>query len=284
MEYVTLAARDRTSPEAKRGLTDVNPSIHTLWRATDRLSLKTAFSRAVNRPKFDELSPFEQEAADKITIGNPNLDPARAWNLDMGLDYAHRDLFFGLNLFHKWVKGVIEEIDTGEDRNGKDVFQVQNVGDGWVRGIELEQRLGFNWTGFDWIRGLTLWTNQTVLDSQLEEASGKKRPFKEQPKFITNLGLDYELIPRSTILTFSTNFVKPGVNFEASGDVKRVKPEWKFDLALRQQLTGGLSGFLEINDLTNVQRVEITRKANGETVKKNEGVNRTILIGLNYNF
>ncbi|MBI2883878.1 MAG: TonB-dependent receptor [Candidatus Methylomirabilis oxyfera] len=284
VEYVTLTARDRISPEANRGFTDVNPSIHTLWRATDQLSFKTAFSRAVNRPKFDELSPFEQEDANKIIIGNPDLDPARAWNLDVGFDYAHRDLFFGVNFFHKWVKGVIEEVDTGEDRNGKSVFQMQNVGDGWVRGVELEQRLGFNWTGFDWIGGLTLWANQTVLDSQLEEASGKKRPFKEQPKFITNLGLNYELIPRTTILTFSANFVKPGVNHEASGDIKRVTPDWQFDLALRRHLIEGFYGFVEVDNLTNVQRVEVTHKANGESVRKKEGANRTILVGLSYSF
>ena len=284
VEHVGLSAHDKVQPEAKRGLTDVNPHIHALWRATDRLSLKAAFSRAVNRPKFDELSPFEQDAGNRFVIGNPNLDPARAWNLDVGLDYAHRDLFFGVNFFHKWVKGVIEEVDTGEDRNGKSVFQVQNVGDGWVRGVELEQRFGFNWTGFDWVRGLTLWTNQTVLDSQLEDAAGNKRLFKEQPKFITNLGLDYEVIPRSTIFTFSTNFVKPGVNHEASGDVKRVKPEWRFDLTLRQRLTGRLYGFLEVANLTGARKEEINKKANGETVRNKESVKRNILLGLNYAF
>ena len=284
VEYVALSARDKLQPEKQSAFLDPNPSIHALWRATDRLSLKTAFSRAVNRPKFDELSPFEQEDANKIVIGNPALEPARAWNLDVGFDYAHRDLFFGLNYFHKWVKGVIEELDTGEDRNGKSVFQVQNVGDGWVRGVELEQRFGFNWTGIDWIRGLTIWTNQTFLKSLLEEASGKTRPFKEQPKFITNIGLDYELIPRTTLFTFSTNFVKPGVNHEASGDVKRVKPEWRFDLTLRQRLTGGLYGFLEVANLTGAQKEEINKKANGETVRNKESVKRNILLGLNYAF
>ena len=284
VEYVGLSARDKLHPEKQSAFLDPNPSIHALWRATDRLSLKTAFSRAVNRPKFDELSPFEQEDANKIVIGNPDLEPARAWNLDVGLDYAHRDVFFGLNFFHKWVKGVIEEVDTGEDRNGKSVFQVQNVGDGWVRGVELEQRVGFNWTGIDWVRGLTLWTNQTFLKSMLEDAAGNKRPFKEQPKFITNIGLDYEWIPRTTIFTFSTNFVKPGVNVEASGDVKRLKPEWRFDLALRQRLMGSLYGFVEAANLTGAQKEEKTTKANGETARNKERVNRTLLLGMSYSF
>ncbi|MBI4522928.1 MAG: TonB-dependent receptor [Deltaproteobacteria bacterium] len=284
VEYVALSARDKTQPKEKRGFLDPNPSFHALWHATDNLSLRSAISRAVNRPKFDELSPFEQEDTTKIVIGNPALEPARAWNLDVGLDYARRDLFLGLNLFHKWIKGVIEEVDSGEDRNGKSIFQVQNVGDGWLKGIELEQRFGFNWTGLDWTRGLVLWSNQTVLDSLLQDSSGKKRPFKEQPKFIANLGTDYEWIPKSTIFTFSANFVKPGASEEASGDVTRGKAAWKIDLAVRQRLTGALYGFLEITNLTNTDRSEFTRKANGETVKKTEGANRTILIGLNYSF
>jgi outer membrane receptor protein involved in Fe transport len=284
VEHVILSARDKTQPKAQRGFTDFNPSIHALWRATDYLSLRSAFARAVNRPKFDELSPFKQEDANRIVVGNPNLKPARSWNLDVGLDYARRDLFFGINYFHRWVKGVIEEVDTGESRDDKDVFQVQNVGDGWVRGVEIEQRFGFHWTGFEWTRGLSFWSNQTVLDSLLKEALSSRRPFKEQPKFITNFGIDYELIPRATIFTFSTNFVKPGVNYEASGDIKRVKPEWRFDLALRQRLTDGLHAFVEVANLTGARKEEITHKTNGEIVKNKENVKRNILLGLNYRF
>jgi hypothetical protein len=63
-----------------------------------------------------------------------------------------------------------------------------------------------------------------------------------------------------------------------------VKPEWRFDLALRQCLTDGLHAFVEVANLTGARKEEITHKTNGEIVKNKENVKRNILLGLNYRF
>lgn len=285
VEHVDLTAASRDSTDADRGITDVNPSLHMLCCATDALSLRAAISRAVNRPKFDELSPFEQEDSTKITTGNPNLDPARSWNLDFGAEYSQRDLFLGVNFFQKWVKGVLEEVDTGTDVGGKDLFQVQNVGDGRVRGVELEQRVGFFWTDVKWLEGLTLWANETLLESKLKDNQGRARPFKEQPGLIANVGLDYELKRTGTIFTFSASHITSRQDFAANDDVKTIEAEWTLDLAARQRLYDGLYAFVEVNNLTGQERFENTRRANGERVEKNDsGVGTSVLFGLSYRF
>jgi len=285
VEHVNLTAASRASTDADRSITDVNPSLHTLYRITDQLSFHAAISRAVNRPKFDDLSPFEQEDSTKITIGNPNLDPARSWNLDVGLDYSQRDLFLGVNFFHKWVEGVLEEVDTGTNLRGKDLFQVKNVGDGWVRGVELEQRAGFFWTEVKWLEGLSLWANETLLQSELKDDQGRIRPFKEQPDFLANIGLDYEIKRTGTILTFSAGHITTRENFAANGDVKTIQEEWTLDLAVRQRLYDNLYAFVEVNNLTGQERFESTRKANGERVEKNDsGIGTSVLFGLSYRF
>ena len=114
---------------------------------------------------------------------------------------------FGINLFYKNVSGVIEEVDTGIDKNGKDVLQFENVGDGWIKGIELEQRVSLGITNISFLRRFTLCANETFLDSELEEEDGDKRPFKDQPSFISNLGFDYLYEPFGTAFTASWNYI-----------------------------------------------------------------------------
>ena len=172
------------------------------------MSFHGAVSIGVNRPKFDELSPFEQEEANRFKIGNPNLEPARSWNFNLGTDYVQKNMAFGINLSYKNVSGVIEEVDTGIDKNGKDVLQFENVGDGWIKGIELEQRgVSLGITNISFLRRFTLCANETFLDSELEEEDGDKRPFKDQPSFISNLGFDYLYEPFGTVFTASWNYI-----------------------------------------------------------------------------
>ena len=135
-------------------LTDWNPSTHLRYALSDRWSVHGAISRTLNRPKFDELAPFEDEKDDRFVLGNPRLQPATSINYDLGISYNTDDMTFAVNLFHKQIDGVIEEVDTGRVRDGKEIFQVENVGDGWTRGIELEQRLQMGFL-HSYLEGLT---------------------------------------------------------------------------------------------------------------------------------
>ncbi len=116
----TWSAPGRATP---RVFTDVNPSSHLLYRASANLTLRAAVSRVPARPKFDELAP------------------SRAWSYDAGFDYATRWVTFTVNGFHKNIRGVFEEVGTGEWRQGREVIQVRNAGNGRTRGLEFEKRL-----------------------------------------------------------------------------------------------------------------------------------------------
>jgi TonB-dependent receptor len=280
-EHVVLESNTGDGGRADKTITDLNPSFHTLYRVRDDLSLRAAFSKSVNRPKFDELSPFEQDDGNKITIGNPDLNPARSWNYDVGADYATAHLFLGLNLFHKDITGVIEEVDTGILKDGKPVFQVENVGKGWTRGIELEQRLDFGFLGVPALNGLQLWANETLLESQLQEADGDTRRFKQQPNFIANLGVDYTYAPTGTTVTAALNYVAERRDFKATGDVTSIDPSATLDLSARQQIYKGFSVFGEIGNVTDERRIETEDLVNDTTSRKTEVYGRTFLVGLN---
>lgn len=284
LEHVNLTSADSTGREGEKSITDLNPSLHLLYRATDSLSLRAAVSRGVNRPKFDELSPFENEQGDRFTIGNPDLDPARSLNLDVGAEYDTQHLALGANFFYRDIKGVIEEVDTGRIRNRKRIFQVLNVGDGWTSGFELQQRLNLGFTRTKALEGFTLWANQTFLDSELTDDSGRSRPFKEQPNFISNLGLDYTYEPWGTTFSVGWTYVSDRTEFKADGGTKVIEPASFVTLAVRQRIIPNLFIFFEASNLTNSKKVERETAANGVSTRRSEDAGQTFLLGVSWKF
>lgn len=75
--------------------TDVLPSVHLRYELNDRLLLRAAYSQSIARPGFEASAPrqaieisendgeFEREAE----LGNPQLDPLTAQNLDLSLEF-----------------------------------------------------------------------------------------------------------------------------------------------------------------------------------------------------
>lgn len=284
LEHVRLESSAGDGTHADNDLTDINPSLHLLYALRDDLSLHAAVSRAVNRPKFDELSPFEEEKGDRFVVGNPELDPATSWNYDIGAEYVRPDLFLSLNLFYKDVKDVIEEVDSGIDQAGKDVYRVENVGDGWTTGIELEQRIGFAWTGLTSLEGLALWSNQTFLDSELEDQSGNKHPFKQQPDYLINAGIDYTIASWGTTLTAAWNIISDLEETKPDGTKKTIDSQAFLDLSLRQKVTSNLVFFFEAQNITDEDKKETEVKVNGDITRKTESAGRTFLAGLEMRF
>lgn len=280
VEHVDLRSSSGDGSKGGRSKIDVNPSFHALYRLRDDLSLRAAFSESVNRPKFDELSPFEQEDNNKIVFGNPDLKPAHSFNFDVGGEYFNSSMMLGINLFRKEISNILEEVDTGLDKGGKDIFRVENVGDGWTHGIELEQRINLAGFGIEALAGMTLWSNQTLLDSELKDSSGLKRPFKQQPKFIANLGMDYLYVPWGSVFTVSVSHIGKRTEDNPNGDVKSTDPSWIVNISARQALYKNISAFAEINNITNEGRNEKERFVNQTSARSHQGLGRTFLVGL----
>jgi outer membrane receptor protein involved in Fe transport len=281
-ERVMLSTRAATERAEGRDFNDVNPSLHAVYRLTSNFSLKAGVSRGVNRPKFDELSPFVQETNNAFVIGNPALNPARAVSFDGGAEWASSRVTLGVNVFTKSIRGVIEQVATGEVRNGKPVQQVRNVGDGQVRGVELEQRVNLGVFGFSALRPFSLWSNQTALGSELREANGAVRRFKEQPRFVGNAGVDFREPRSGMAASVAFNYVGERREARPNGDVKIIEPNRNLDISVYQRLYRSLSLFVEVSNVTNSGRVEREMFANRSSSFRTERPGRTVLVGLTW--
>ncbi len=215
------------------------PSAHLKWDFTAADRLLFSVGRTVRRPNFNQVLPLtlEEEFGDNDFAGNPQLDPERAWGMDFG--YEHRlgaRGVFGVNVFYRDVKDLIEVVNTGEpsatalgdyedeveeflDENpGADettpgfpqfdpdsfVYTARNVGDGQVYGIEFDlstplTALGLPDTG--------LFVNYSWLDSNVDDAFGERR-FNNQAKYVYNVGFIQDV--REWGVSFGASYRRQG--------------------------------------------------------------------------
>ena len=288
-EHVEMDARDGGTMESSRSLTDLNPTLHALYQPNKQLAYHFGVSRTLNRPQFDQLSPYRRinDDDERVEIGNPDLDPALSWNIDLGVDWKYGPLFLGANIFYKKITDVIQEDRVGTELVGGDpydLYQSSNVGDGWLKGIELDQRFRFGEAGVTCLDGFELWANQSIYSSRVSYDNGTSSSFEEQPEFIANVGMDYEFEKTGTTLSVSGNFVGEFDWSESDGTRIGYLSEWIVNLAARQKLGAGVEAFVEVINLFDEQRFETETKTNGEFRHEDITGGRTILAGLDYRF
>lgn len=282
-EHVIREPTSGLSVTSRATITDLLPSLHGVYRHDDQTTFRASVSRQINRPKFDELSPFEQETGTQFVIGNPNLKPARSWSIDIGADYGTKDHFFGVNVYHREIQDVIESVDTGVDRDGKDVVSVENVGDGYNQGIELEQRFSMAPFAPELLKNFSIRANQTFVKARLENDDGQKRRMKEQPDFMGNISLIYKEPSTATRVSLSGNYVSKIAKDEFSGTTERTEGEFYLDLYAETRLVGNVKAFGWIENITGEARRKV--KIDGaNTDIEEEGTGRTFFVGLKATF
>ena len=163
--------------------TDFLPSANLTFEATDDVLFRVAASRSLTRPTVTLLSPGGNVAPTGLTanLGNPNLAPFTADQLDLSLEYyfAGDEGLLAATFFFKDVDGFISSLTTEEQINagtqindlGEDVsdaiFTVTRPVNGEranVTGFELTVQTPFNIFA-DALDGFGFLANYTHVDS-----------------------------------------------------------------------------------------------------------------------
>ena len=78
------------------------PTVHIRYDINDYHSLQLSFSRRVTRPSFWNINPFV-DVSDKqnLLMGNPNLGPVFANNLELGYSLAIKKTSFSASVFYR---------------------------------------------------------------------------------------------------------------------------------------------------------------------------------------
>jgi len=180
---------------ATNSYTDILPSANLRFEFNDKLIGRASIFRSVVRPRVEEVA-FRVEIEDgEAAIGNPDLDPFRAWNLDASLAFYPTDLsVISVGVFYKEIEDFIfiQEIDNFDFLGviyDPGVIAL-NGEDATVVGVELnyQQHFGFLSPPFD---GFLIGMNYTYVDSEADTGS-REISLPKQSANIANVVLGYD--------------------------------------------------------------------------------------------
>ena len=189
------------------------PGLHTRYKLGGDTSLRAAWTNTVVRPNFDQLSPaITLASTTEASIGNPQLSPMRAHNLDLGVEQLlGSDGAVSAYLFHKDIKDFTYATNlagTGPWAGYTSVTGYANGAKARVQGVELswQQQLR-SLPG--WMSGFIVGANAAFthssadvgrFDGATQSQVVRSSRMPGQSDTTVNLMLGYEAGPLSTRL------------------------------------------------------------------------------------
>jgi iron complex outermembrane recepter protein len=159
------------------------PSANLRYEFTPEVLARAAWSKTLTRPDLNQMAPSEtvagiDQSGGTGSRGNPNLQPYKANNVDLGLEwYPNKQAMVGLSVFRKDIGGFIDSRTFVEQRSyprqadgvivtGPITFtQPVNGIDAKVNGAELTLQSRFTFLPAQWMRNFGGIFNYTYTSS-----------------------------------------------------------------------------------------------------------------------
>jgi TonB-dependent receptor len=180
---------------ATRDYGDLLPSANIRHNFADNLVGRFSVHRAVVRPRVEDSAFRVAIDANEAELGNPDLDPYRAWNVDASLAYYPTDLsVLSAGVFYKTIEDFIfvQVLDdyAWQNRVFDEAAIALNGKDATVLGLELNYQQHFGFLGAPWDAFLVS-LNYTYVDSE-GDTGERKVNLPKQAANIANFTLGYD--------------------------------------------------------------------------------------------
>lgn len=204
-----LFSRDQTSASADLETTDWLPAASLVWRFTETMAARAAYSRTLVRPDFRELSsaPFDQVIGAGVFVGNPALERTKIESFDLRWEwFLSADELVSVGVFYKDLEDPIETVILGGSTR---TVTLENAPRGRNYGVEVElrKRLGFLGRACEPLffgGNVSLIKSEVQLDSS-GVATNKDRPLSGQSEFVINASAGWDDSGTRTALTLLYN-------------------------------------------------------------------------------
>ncbi len=182
--------------------TDILPSINFVMDLTPEIILRVAASKVISRPEYHHLMPSTNYNYTQAqgAGGNPDLDPFRSTNFDIGMEwYFDGAALFSIAAFHKDIQSFIDINrfqEIHEDRT-MIINRPANGNGGSIYGAELnlQQEIFY---------GLGIIANYTYVDGDRKNiTTGEQIDIPGNSKHSSNLTTYYENDWLSTRLSYN---------------------------------------------------------------------------------
>jgi iron complex outermembrane recepter protein len=252
--------------------TSALPSVNVRVRTSDMLQFRGAYSKAITRPNFDQLSTnLSLGAANQVnpktghpsaSQGNPYLDPIKSDNFDLTAEwYPARTTSLTAGLFYKKTKGFIFGDNVVRTYGGVayDTATSTNAGKGTIKGFELAYQQFFDFLPGP-LSGLGIQANYTYADSNVDftttidgNSVTTQRPLEKLSKHSYNIVGLYEKGPVSARLAWNWR----GAYFDttsgsgANGSMQYQSPYATLDASINVDVNAHLAVSVDAVNLNN---------------------------------
>ena len=196
--------------EYKNDYTNLLPSLLLKYKMDEDGNVRASITKTLSRPKYSALIANKSFnlADQEATIGDPNIKPTTAWNVDLSIDHYFKSIgMVSLGLFYKDVKNVnIETLgyytgaELGLTGNNEtfEVTQNMNAYDARVYGVEAAFQRDFGFIA-PALRCLGFYGNYTYThtttrnyNSRLGIEEGDEVKMAGSPEHTANASLYFE--------------------------------------------------------------------------------------------
>ena len=184
-----------TPIQASNSYSDVLPSANLRFEINENLVGRASMHRSVVRPRVEDVAFRVAIEDDEAELGNPELDPYRAWNVDASLAYYPSELsVISAGVFYKNIEDFIfiQTIDDFEFQNR--VFDEATIAlngeDADVLGFEFNYQQHFGGRG-SMLDGFLIGFNYTYVDSE-GDTGDRKVPLPKQSSNLANFLVGYD--------------------------------------------------------------------------------------------
>ncbi len=256
-----------TPLQRSRSYTNWLPSLQLRYDLDRDTSLRGAWTNSVVRANFSQLAPgVALASATEATIGNPDLNPLKSHNLDLGVERViGSDGAVSAYLFYKDIKDFTYTTNlagSGQWAGYTSATSYANGDTAKVKGIELswQQPLRMLPAPFN---GLLVGANGALTDSRANIArfdskagamAARRISMPGQSDRVMNLTLGYEAGPLSTRI--AVNYKSPyllelGADILNGAQDRIVDSQKQLDFSLSWQLAKGVQLSFDVANLNN---------------------------------
>lgn len=264
--YTLTSPKVNQTPDSAQSYTDALPSLSVKYGLRDDMNLRATYYKAISRPGYFEVVPYDQPQEEYNEVGNPKLRRVKAHNVDVRWEYfpsTTDQLLVGV--FYKTIQDPIEYAIVENDASKRRVYSPGNYGTARNWGVEFDFTRFFNKFG---VKANYTFTNSTIASNKVlrtrenpaDETSQlvarsveQRRPMQGQSRHIGNLSLLYKDGKHGTNAQLA--FTYTGERLETISayldNDMWMKPILQLDLSFEKKLGQHLEWFVKVNNLLN---------------------------------
>ncbi len=270
--------------------TNFFPDISFKYQASDALQFRAAFSTAIARPGFNQITAARsvdlQNAKPIVSQGNPDLKPTLGHSVDLTASYfLPNNGIISAGLFYKAFTDYIvpTENKSATDVPGfigqpVDLVSFSNIGSARTEGLELEYNQQFDFLPQP-LDGFGFEGNLTYVKSRGEIRVGEEHTLPQTSPFNYNASIYYgngPLYMRLAASYVSTNLWAVG---DSDGTDLYSQPRFRLDFGSTYNITDQIQVYFDIKDMSNTH-LEFTQTKSKDFPVQNEFYDPDYLFGV----